>query len=89
MTVSFQATIDDASAPQSLTNTVSVTSAQSSEPATASVITEVRTIGLPFFTDSTGVPVDPPSYTLPGTDDEPGEPVNLKLTDADRNTDPN
>ena len=57
--------------------------AQSSVQATAAVLTEVRTLGLPTFTDAAGAPVSgTPSYTLDGD----GGPVYVQVVDKDRNT---
>ena len=58
MTVTFQAQIIDASIPQLITNTVAVTSDQTIDPATASVITEVRTQALAYFIDDSGFVVN-------------------------------
>jgi len=81
MVVTFEVTIDNATIPMSITNTASVTSDQTTEPSVASVITEVRTIGVPNFTDELGNPVA-------SIDVSAGEPVYLQVADKDRNEDP-
>ncbi len=91
LTVTFEATIDNASLPMSITNTASVTSDQAADPSVASVITEIRTIGIPEFTDAAGNPVSGGDIVTPDFeyDGSTGTPAYLELVDADRNEDDN
>ncbi len=79
MTVTFKVTIDDASEPEDITNTVSVTSDLATEPSVASVVTEVRTIGIPEFTDDTGASIGTFDYSAGA------EPIYIRVYDPDRN----
>jgi uncharacterized repeat protein (TIGR01451 family)/fimbrial isopeptide formation D2 family protein len=83
MTITYNVTIDDAANPGDITNTVSVTSDQSSQPSVASVVTEVRTIGVPEFTDDTGAIIATFDYA------DNAEPIYVRVYDPDRNTNPN
>jgi hypothetical protein len=75
MTITYKVTIDDPANPGDITNTVSVTSDQSSQPSVASVVTEVRTIGVPEFTDDTGAIIATFDYS------DNAEPVYVRVYD--------
>ena len=84
LTVTFSVTIDDPTLPDTLVNTVFVTSDGSSLPSVSSATTVVRTLGIPEFTD-----VDGNAKTPGASYDISQEQIYLHVYDPDRNTDPN
>jgi len=81
LTVTFTASIDNPLSPGPLFNTVQVTADGFTDTAVATAAVEVRTLGVPNFTDATGTPI-------PSIDWSAGEEVFVQVADLDRNEDP-